>query len=308
MTITLVDPVRLLSDTVDPARVTVLDAGLSTTLQDLGRPGFAHLGVTVSGAVDRTSLTLANRLVGNADGATAFENTFGGLAITVSTDRYVAVTGATVDIHIDGRAPTEGRRTLLRAGQVLTLGRPVTGLRAYLAVEGGIETEKVFGSAATDCLSGLGPVRVRTGSEFALGTAIHIPPHNVPLELTPPRLPVGAVEVSFRWGPRETIFTARDRAALTATPWTVSADCDRVGARLTGPPLSIGSVDLPSEGMALGAIQIPPSGEPIVFLADHPVTGGYPVIGVVTERDVDLLAQAAPGIRIRFTPLRNEDH
>lgn len=308
MTTTLADPIRLLSDTEEPAQLTVLDAGLSTTLQDLGRPGFAHLGVTASGAADRTSLTLANRLVGNPDGATALENTFGGLAITLSTDRYVAVTGATVDIHIDGRTPTEDRRTLLRAGQVLTLGRPVTGLRAYLAVEGGIETEKVFGSAATDCLSGLGPARVRTGSVFTLGTAIHPPPHNVPLELTPPRLPIGAVEVSFRWGPRETIFTARDRAALTATPWTVSADCDRVGARLTGPPLSIGSVDLPSEGMALGAIQIPPSGEPIVFLADHPVTGGYPVIGVVTERDVDLLAQAPPGTRIRFTPLQNEDH
>ena len=308
MTTTLADPIRLLSDTTDPARATVLDAGLSTTLQDLGRPGFAHLGVTASGAADRTSLTLANRLVGNPDGATALENTFGGLAITLSTDRYVAVTGATVDIHIDGRAPTEGRRTLLRAGQVLTLGRPVTGLRAYLAIEGGIETEKVFGSAATDCLSGLGPARVRTGSVFTLRTATRRPPHDIPLELTPPRLPVGAVEVSFRWGPRETIFTPRDRAALTATPWTVSADCDRVGARLTGPPLSIGSVDLPSEGMALGAIQIPPSGEPIVFLADHPVTGGYPVIGVVTERDVDLLAQAAPGTRIRFTPLRNEDH
>ncbi|MFC0447346.1 biotin-dependent carboxyltransferase family protein [Rhodococcus jostii] len=307
MTTTLADPVRLPSSAQTFAQVFVVDAGLSTVLQDLGRPGFAHLGVTVSGAADRTSLALANRLVGNADGATALENTLGGLVITVSSDRYVAITGATVDIRIDGRAPAEGRRTLLRAGQVLSLGRPATGLRAYVAIEGGIQTDRVFGSAATDCLSGLGPGRVRPGAVFTLGTRAR-PPLEVPLELTPPRLPVGEVDVRFRWGPRDGVFAPRDRAALTTTTWTVSADCDRVGARLTGPPLSIGSIDLPSEGMALGAIQIPPSGEPIIFLADHPVTGGYPVIGVVTERDVDLLAQAAPGTRIRLAALpRGED-
>ncbi|MFC9552326.1 biotin-dependent carboxyltransferase family protein [Rhodococcus sp. NPDC056960] len=302
MTATLTDPGRLTSDATGFAQVSVIEAGLSTVLQDLGRPGFAHLGVTASGAADRSSLALANRLVGNADGATALENTFGGLVITVSADRYVAVTGATVDIYIDGRAPAEGRRTLLRAGQILSLGRPATGLRAYVAIEGGIETERVFGSAATDCLSGLGPGRVRPGANFMLGTEAR-PPHDVPLELTPPRLPVGAVEARFRWGPRDGLFAPRDRVALTTTSWTVSADCDRVGARLTGPPLSVGSIDLPSEGMALGAIQIPPSGEPIIFLADHPVTGGYPVIGVVTERDVDLLAQAAPGTRVRLAAL-----
>ncbi|MGW4336952.1 5-oxoprolinase subunit C family protein [Rhodococcus koreensis] len=306
MTSMLTRPVRLPSGTPVRAQVSVIDAGLSTTLQDLGRPGFAHLGVTTSGAADRAGLTVANRLVGNADGAAALENTFGGLAIAVSADRYVAITGATVEIRVDGRAPAEGRRILLRAGQILSLGRPVTGLRTYVAVEGGIDTDRVFGSAATDCLSGVGPAQVRSGTTLALGAG-HPVPHDIPLELTVPRLPVGAAEVRFRWGPRDGLFAPHDRAALTATTWTVSADCDRVGARLTGPPLTVGSVDLPSEGMALGAIQIPPSGEPIVFLADHPVTGGYPVIGVVIERDVDLVAQAVPGTRIRLAALPRGD-
>lgn len=282
-------------------RVTILDPGPSTTVQDLGRPGFAHLGVTTSGGADRSSLTLANRLVGNDVGLPVLETTLGGLVLTLSENRIVAVTGAPVDLRVDGR-PVAESRILLPAGRRLTLGRPKWGLRSYVAIAGGVDADQVMGSASTDCLSGLGPDRLRAGDKLALGDRVGALP-DVPVELATVALPHGIVDVRFRWGPRDGLFTPADRAALTARTWTVSTECDRVGVRLTGTSLDIGTVDLASEGMALGAIQVPPSGQPIVFLADHPVTGGYPVIGVVTERDVDLLAQAAPGTRVRFSPL-----
>lgn len=283
------------------AVVTVVDPGPASTVQDLGRPGFAHLGITTSGGADRSSLMLANRLVGNAAGAPVIESMFGGLTVTLSTDRMIAVAGAPTDLRIDGR-PVSEPRTLLRAGQHLRMGLPAWGLRTYLAVQGGIEAGLVFGSASADCLSGLGPRPLRPGDRLPLGDAYGALP-DVPLELVTPRTEPGPLLLRFHWGPRDRLFSPADRTAFTTRRWAVGNSADRVGVRVTGTPLTIGSVDLPSEGMALGAVQVPPSGEPIVFLADHPVTGGYPVIGVVTERDVDRLAQARPGTGVRFSAL-----
>ena len=283
------------------ARLRIIDPGPSTTIQDLGRPGLAHLGVTRSGAADRTSLRLANRLAGNPEGAPALENTYGGLSFTVSQDRYVAITGAAVDVRVDGRIVDEPTRIRLAAGRALTLGRPRFGLRTYVAVAGGLAVSRVFGSAATDFLSGLGPGPVTAGDTLALGEVAD--PPELPVELAVSRLPSATIDLAFRCGPRDTLFPARDRATLVNSLWTISPHCNRVGARLIGPRFTVGSLGLPSEGMAPGAIQVPPAGEPIVFLADHPVTGGYPVVGVVTDRDIDLLAQAPPGTAVRFRPL-----
>lgn len=283
------------------AAVTVVEPGPASTVQDLGRPGFAHLGITTSGGADRSSLTLANRLVGNAAGAPVIESMFGGLTVSLSADRMIAVAGAPADLRIDGR-PVSEPRALVRAGQQLHLGVSSWGLRTYLAVQGGIEAGLVFGSASADCLSGLGPRPLRPGDRLALGDAFGALP-DVPLELVTPRTEPGPLVLRFHWGPRDRLFSPADRAAFTTRQWAVSDSGDRVGVRITGIPLTIGAVDLPSEGMTLGAVQVPPSGEPIVFLADHPVTGGYPVIGVVTERDLDRLAQARPGTAVRFSPL-----
>jgi biotin-dependent carboxylase-like uncharacterized protein len=282
-------------------RLTVVEAGVAASVQDLGRPGLAHLGVPASGPADRRSFGLANRLVGNPENTPALEVTLGGLAVTVSATRYVAVTGAPAPVTVDG-VPTDGApRLRLRAGSVLAIGRPWAGCRTYLAVSGGIEAERVLGSASRDCLTGLGPDPVRAGAEYGLGPARPVP--GVPLELAFSVVPSGGpVTVRFRWGPRDDLFGDADRHRLTTASWRVSAQCDRVGARLTGPPLAIGSVDLASEGMVRGAIQVPPSGEPIVFLADHPVTGGYPVIGVVTDADLDLVGQSLPGDGLRLAP------
>lgn len=283
--------------------IRVLNPGLSATVQDLGRPGYAHLGVTRSGAADRSSLKLGNRLVGNVEGAAGLESTLGGLSIALSSDRWVAVTGAPAAVRVDGRPVMEATRLRLQAGQVLSLDRPRIGLRTYVAVQGGLAAPLTLDSGSTDTLSGLGPRPLAVGDEIA----VYEPPKtglpDVSTDLAVPRIPGPLIDVTFRWGPRDALFPARDRATLVATSWTVSSLCDRTGARLTGPAMTIGSQNIPSEGMALGAIQVPPSGQPIIFLADHPVTGGYPVIGVVTERDVDLLAQAPPGTRVRLSAI-----
>jgi biotin-dependent carboxylase-like uncharacterized protein len=276
----------------------ILDPGASTTIQDGGRAGYAHLGITASGPVDRAAAALANRLVGNAENAAVFENLFGGLAFTVTSPRYVAVTGAPTEVRVDGRVVREPQRVYLHAGQRLSIGRPAAALRIYVAISGGIRVDTIFGSASTDALSGLGPAALKAGDEFELGPMAVAP--ELPLELARSPYPEGTVQLRFRWGPRDSLFSVEDKRALVSTSWTVGANSNRVGIRLSGEPLTIGSVDLRSEGMALGAIQVPPSGEPIVFLADHPVTGGYPVIGVVTEDDLDLLGQTSVGQTVTF--------
>jgi biotin-dependent carboxylase-like uncharacterized protein len=282
--------------------LTVHTAGFATTVQDLGRPGFAHLGVSPSGPADPRSFTLANRLVGNPEGAPALEVTLGGLEFALSVDRYVAVTGAPVPVTVDDGLAADPTRLHIRAGSVVRLGRPAEGLRTYVAVAGGIAVPGVLGSASRDTLSGLGPEPVRDGTVLDLGEPGNVP--DVPIELAFSRVPYGTAPVGIRWGPRDALFGADDRRRLVRTDWQVTDRLDRVGVRLYGPPLGIGAVHLPSEGMVRGAIQVPPSGEPIVFLADHPATGGYPVIAVVTESDLGLVAQARPGTRIRFTPGR----
>jgi biotin-dependent carboxylase-like uncharacterized protein len=284
-----------------PDHLRVLDAGVLSTVQDLGRTGYAHLGVTSSGAADRASLTLANRLLGNVESAAAVENTYGGLTVELSTGRHLAVVGAPVAVTVDDVAVAEPARFYVRAGQRIHLGRPAPGLHTYLAVTGGLDIKRILGSASRDSLSGLGPPPLQRGQTLPLGTCWAATLPEVPLELAPHRIPPRYADVAFRWGPREVLFSRADRAQFTRTNWIVSQHTDRVGARLDGPALSIGDVHLYSEGMMRGAIQVPPSGAPIVFLADHPVTGGYPVIGVVTDDDIALIAQATPGTTLRFT-------
>ncbi|MQY23122.1 5-oxoprolinase subunit C family protein [Nocardia macrotermitis] len=284
------------------ARLHIIAAGMYTTIQDSGRPGLAHLGIGACGPADRGAAALANRLVGNPEGTAVLENLLGGLSFTATVPRYVSVTGAAAEVRVDGRIVAEPQRLYLRAGQRISVARPTLGLRVCVAVAGGVAGARVFSSCATDSLSGLGPAPVRAGDTLELGVPVADPPY-ARLELIGRSLPTGVIDLGFHWGPRHYMFTEADTRALISTVWSVGVDSNRVGVRLSGPPLYIGAVHMPSEGMPLGAIQVPPSGEPIVFLADHPVTGGYPVIGVVTESDLDLLAQAPPGSRVSFSPL-----
>jgi biotin-dependent carboxylase-like uncharacterized protein len=276
--------------------------GPQCTVQDLGRPGFAQLGVGRSGAADRGALIRANRLVGNADGAAALEITLGGFRLTARADCRVAITGAALPVSVDGASREFGTVLDLVAGQQLRLGRPTRGLRSYLSVLGGIDGPEVLGSRSTDTLSGLGPSPIAAGDELPIG----VPMGGRVAGDIPPAAPEpdGTVELPAILGPRTEVFTEEAIAEFADVVWTVGVNANRVGLHLDGPPLARRDTgELPTEPMVAGAIQVPGSGRPVVFLADHPLTGGYPVIAVLTSAAVDLAAQLRPGRRLRFRPV-----
>ncbi|WP_045691982.1 biotin-dependent carboxyltransferase family protein [Streptomyces rubellomurinus] len=285
-----------------PATVTVVSAGLLTTVQDLGRPGHAHLGVPRSGALDRPAHLLANRLVGNPAGAAALETTVLGCAVRVDRPVTVAVAGAPCAVRVDGQPAAWGAPVRLPAGARLDLGPATRGVRSYLAFAGGVAAAPVLGSRSTDLLSGLGPAPLSAGDRLALGAPAG-PPAGA--DVLPWAAPPARLVLPLVLGPRDDWFTARALDALARSVYHVSTTSNRIGLRLDGPPLERAAEgELPSEGMVLGAVQVPPSGRPVVFLADHPTTGGYPVIGVVPAAALPAAAQAAPGTPVRFTPVR----
>lgn len=277
--------------------LTVLRTGPLCTVQDRGRVGYASIGVGRSGAADLHSHDCANRLVGNKTDAATVEVTYGGLKVRAEFDAVVAVTGAQAACRVDGTAQGLCSTLAVRAGQVLEISTPTTGLRNYLAVRGGIDVHPALGSRSTDTMSGLGPTALSPGTVLAVGNDSGRWPA---ADYAPPAPIREALHITF--GPREDRFTAHARSLLLEQPWTVTPDTDRVGVRLAGthPLTRIDARELASEGMVLGALQVPPSGQPVLFLADHPVTGGYPVIAVVTAADVSAAAQLTPGSRIRF--------
>ncbi len=274
--------------------LTVLATGPLTTVQDAGRPGQGALGVGRSGACDRAAARLANRLVGNAPGAAVLETTLGGLVLRAEADLVVTTTGARGPASPAHNAPAR-----LAAGTELRLGTPATGLRTYVAVRGGVAVEPVLGSRSTDLLSGLGPPPLSVGDELPVGDATGPMPG---VDLAPVADPPGGdVTVRVLPGPRADWFPPDAAAALTGTAWTVTGESNRIGLRLAGEPLQRSRTgELASEGMVRGALQVPPSGQPVLFLADAPVTGGYPVIGYVADDDVDRCGQLRPGQVLRL--------
>jgi biotin-dependent carboxylase-like uncharacterized protein len=272
--------------------IEVVRSGPLATVQDVGRAGYAHLGVPLSGAADRPSLCLANRLVGNPEDAAGLELTFGGAALRFESAAWIAVTGAPLLL---GRTATMNAPCHVRAGTTVEFGTPSAGVRTYVAVRGGVEVPAVLGSRSTDVLSGLGPAPLSAGDRLPVGRAtglitVDVAP-GLPLE-DEPVLRIAA-------GPRDDWFASL--APLTAEAYEVTAQSNRVGVRLDGPALTRRRRgELPSEGMVTGSLQVPPNGLPIIFLADHPTTGGYPVAAVLAAADVPRAAQLRPGQRVRF--------
>ncbi len=280
--------------------IVVRRPGLLTTIQDLGRPGYAHLGVPHAGAVDVASLRLANRLVGNDEGAAGLEITLVGPELLCDSPTYVALTGAQVAAAVEGRAVAMNAAYCVPAGAVLSIGSVTAGVRTYLGVRGGIDVPLVLGSRATDTLSGLGPPKLAAGRGLIVGPAGRAEPW---AEVAPTRPAEMEPVLRVTLGPRDNHLATGAVEALCRTTWTVTSKSDRTGVRLEGPPLrwrQRQQRELRSEGMATGAIQVPRDGQPIVLLANHPTTGGYPVIAVVREADVALAAQARPGTALRF--------
>jgi biotin-dependent carboxylase-like uncharacterized protein len=283
--------------------VTVLRAGPLTVITDLGRPGQAHIGVPRSGALDRDALRLANRLVGNPETAAVLETTLTGVALGFSGAAAAAVTGAVAPVTLDGRPAGRGVPVPVRAGQVLDVGRASAGVRSYVAVAGGFAVPQVLGSAATDLLSGLGPAPLARGQTLATGEPGE--PGELPAAagLAPQSPPSGHIELPVRLGPRDGWLGPAGRVTLAGATFTVALASNRIGLRLEGARVQQAvSGELPSEGLVWGAVQLTPDGNLVVFLADHPTTGGYPVVAVVDPAGFSACAQAAPGSTVRFRP------
>jgi biotin-dependent carboxylase-like uncharacterized protein len=279
--------------------IRVRKPGLLTTVQDLGRPGLAHLGVPTAGAADRRAFGLANRLVGNRPEAAALEITLAGPELELEAGGWVALTGGRVAADLDGRPVPMDVAVRVEAGQELRVGSVTSGLRAYLAVRGGIGVAPVLGSRSTDTLAPVGPPRLEEGTRLPVGDQADGEPFRQ-VAPTPPVDPEPVLRAVR--GPRDDLFTDDALRTLIGTAWTVTSDSDRTGARLDGPVLERRrrTGELASEGMVEGSLQVPPDGHPILFLANHPTTGGYPVIAVVAGPDLPLAAQARPGTRLRF--------
>ena len=303
----------------------VLSPGPQALIQDLGRPGLGDLGVSPAGAADTASARQANRLVGNLPTDAVIENVMGGLSVQAVGELTVALSGAatTADIRSQGisrQAPMYAPFPL-HDGESLRLGVPEKGLRTYLAVRGGIDVPPVLGSRSTDLMSGIGPAPLAAGTVLPVGA---VDSARAVGQAEPPALPgdllsaAGGEPVVLRitTGPRHDWFTPESRQALTEQVWTVTAESNRIGVRLdagthgsgpAGKPLERARTgELPSEGVVAGSLQVPPSGLPVLFLADHPVTGGYPVIGAVIPEDLPAAAQLPPGAALRFVEVDPE--
>lgn len=282
------------------ALLKVLAPGPLALVEDAGRRGHMAVGVGRAGAADQSAYCLGNRLVGNRAGAAALEVTLGGLRLRAYGDACICLTGAPAPASAGGRPAPHAAPFPLRSGQELVLGMPLTGLRTYVTVRGGLAVRAVLGSRSTDTMSGLGPPPIESGDWLPVGDEVECYPQ---VDVAPVAAPDGGiVELTAMPGPRRDWFARPE--TLAESPWTVSERSDRKGIRLAGKPIERhtewADVELPSEGMVRGAIQVPPGGQPVLFLNDHPVTGGYPVIGVVRSADVDRAAQLRPGQQVRF--------
>lgn len=297
--------------------IEIIKPGLLTTLQDTGRPGFAQLGIGRAGAFDAPALRLANALCGNARGACALEITLLGPSLRFHADAWVAVTGAPIAFRIDGTERPTWAPVFVAAGSIVELGAMRCGCRSYLGVRGGFDVAQVLGSRSTDVNARLGPcdgrvLRADDALPIAAG-APHFPAHPPPNWRLDPRpwfqeRQDSPANLRLLPGSHFDKLTETSRNALFSDAFTVHADSNRVGLRLTGPNLAwTAPIEMISEACVPGLLQLPPSGQPIAFGPECPVSGGYPRIGQVVATDIPRLAQLRPGDALRFVPCTFDD-
>jgi antagonist of KipI len=296
---------------------TVLRAGFLTTVQDLGRSGFRQYGVSLDGALDVFALRVANLLVSNDEPAAGLEITFGGLQLYFQDKRGVAWCGGEFDVRIGSTSLPAGHAAHISAGEELKFDRPKIGCRAWLAISGGIDVSIVLGSRSTDLRANFGGFRgraLRDGDEIALGkfrrsqTAaterISSWSAPKPWSQTASSSPVLRFVRGMDWDR----FDASTLLRLTSESFAVSPDSDRMGVRLNGPELKReNNVDLISEAVAPGTMQVPPSGKPILLLQDCQTIGGYPKIAHVITVDLGIAAQLRAGDHVRFSEVSRTD-
>lgn len=314
--IDVVAPEPTVSASPTDSVLTVKTAGAQLLFEDEGRSGLTHWGVSPAGFADPVAAHAANLLVGNMPSATVLESLMGGFVLEAKQDAVIALTGArafaivTEDDQPDRVVPLDTPVALL-TGQTLRVGVAEEGLRVYVGIRGGFVTQLAAKSHSTDTMSAIGPASLKAGDCLFVGEASEAA---VAHPIVAPQLPDNQDGALIRviLGPREDWFTKDSVERFFATEWSVTSESNRIGVRLApSQPAEqpahtkilerSHTEELPSEGMISGAIQVPPNGEPVVFLADHPVTGGYPVIASVHPDDLRLLAQSQPGTTIRFT-------
>ncbi len=293
------------------ATLTVVRAGMLTTVQDLGRWGYQDEGVPVAGPMDAYSHRRANQLVGNPDNAAALEVTLIGPELEASAEVVCAVAGAQFEITVN-RAPVSMTTAFaVPAGGRLRFGNRLAGARATLAVRGGFDFAPVFGSRATSLISGMGPFGGRPlapGDVLPIGGSdlgFSVPRANVEKSRSDPgrgmRLPERGARLRVVMGPHEAMFTAAARETFLTGRFVITPNSNRMGYRLEGPRLShVSSADILSDATPVGSLQVPASGHPILLMADRQTTGGYPKIATVITADVPLAGQLAPGDWIEF--------
>jgi antagonist of KipI len=290
------------------ATIAIIKPGMLTTIQDLGRWGFQARGVPVAGPMDEYSHRLANRLVGNHPSAAALEITLLGPEIDAGADVTCAVAGAAFALIADGAAVRMHEPFVLRAGTRLRFGTRGAGARATFAVRGGFAVEPVFGSRATSLIARMGPLggrALRAGDVLPVGEARAVAGAGTRAEAAAAPLPVpaGGARVRVLPGPHEEMFTPAAHEKLFNGRFTITPQSNRMGYRLDGPAIAHrGPADILSDATAIGSIQVPASGQPILLMADRQTTGGYPKIATVIGADLPLAGQLAPGDWLEFRP------
>jgi biotin-dependent carboxylase-like uncharacterized protein len=274
-------------------------------VQDLGRPGWAHVGVPPSGALDPAALALGNRLVGNPEDAAGLEILLGGCALVPDGSVRIALTGAQLPLSVDAAPRPWGTAVSVAAGQRIEVGTSPGALRSWLAVAGGIAVPRTLHSRSTDILTGLGPRPVQLDDVLPIGPAPGVAGAG---EAVPTAYSPGPTRLRIRLGPRHDEFTEESLRVLFTGEYAASPSSDRVGVRLEAIDgrrlIRSDDTELESEGIVSGAVQVPSNGQPLIFLADHPVTGGYPVVAVVAVADLPRCAQLRPGDRVAFVEVR----
>ena len=294
--------------------IEVISAGLLTTVQDLGRKGYQRYGIPVCGALDPVSLRVANVLVGNPEGRAGLEITVLGPTIKFTSDSVVALVGADFKIDLNGREVRTWESIEVSAGSVLSIGTALDGVRAYLAIAGGVDVPLVMNSRSTDLKGVFGGFEGRAlqdGDSLPIGHSRHVlnwSQRGLPAGIS--RQPTFGQEFQVRvvLGPQDSEFTQSGIETMLTSEYTVSSDSDRMGYRLEGTEITHESgPDIVSDGTALGSIQVPGSGQPIILLADRGTTGGYTKIATVIAPDIGLLSQALPGAKVRFMAVSVEE-
>lgn len=284
--------------------IEILRPGPLATVQDLGRPGYRRYGVSLCGALDTLALALANRLVGNPAATAGLEITLGLAQLQFHAPTHIALAGADCAATLDGEPLPRGWSVPAKTGQTLQLQAPRSGMRAYLAVAGGIAVPPAMDSYSTDLNTGFGGWQgraLRRGDCLPLGTPAH-PPARRGL-----RLPPAAASLRALPGPEYGDFSPASRARFWQSDWRIDAQSNRMGYRLQGAAaLTDDTPELRSHAVLPGVVQVPPSGQPILLLADAQTTGGYPKIATVIETDLWMLAQLRPGSTLRFIPCTQE--